>query len=57
MYVFVEEEHIVICLLGFCFVLFLPILDGEIYVEAEKQVKNMRTLLNHSSFQLMTNDK
>lgn len=45
MYVFVEEEHIVICLLGFCFVLFLPILDGEIYVEAEKQVKNMRTLL------------
>ena len=47
MYVFVEEKHIVIYLLGvfFVFVFVLLILDAEIYVEAKKQVKNMRTLL------------
>ena len=44
MYMFVEEEHIVICLLGFGF-FFLPILDAEIYMEAKKKVKNMRSLL------------
>ena len=41
MYVFVEEKHIVIYLLGgfFVFVFVLPILDAEIYVEAKKRLR------------------